>query len=112
LPSGVRLSSAICDPIQYITTAITTVGETVTLFSEAQLNLRSWATNNKQLRDFLAEKEMPNQVVGILSPTIDGQQKALGFRWDTNSNSFKFYPTSIMQAAVEIGDKITKRKNS
>jgi len=92
------------------TKAITTVGETVTLFSEAQLNMRSWATNNKQLRDFLTEKEMSNQVVGILSPTIDGQQKALGLRWDTNSDSFKFDPTSIVKAAEEIGDKITKRK--
>jgi hypothetical protein len=72
--------------------------------------MRSWATNNKQLRDFLTEKEMSNQIVGILSPTIDGQQKALGLRWDPSSDSFKFDPTSIMQAAVEIGDKIIKRK--
>ncbi|XP_046445140.1 uncharacterized protein LOC124194797 [Daphnia pulex] len=93
-----------------VPTAITTVGETVTLFSEAQLNMRSWATNNKQLRDFLTEKEMSNQIVGILSPTIDGQHKALGLRWDTSSDSFKFDPTSIMEAAVEIGEKITKRK--
>ncbi len=93
-----------------VPTAITTVGETVTLFSEARLNMRSWATNNKQLRDFLTEKEMSNQIVGILSPTIDGQQKALGLRWDTSSDSFKFDPTSIMQVAVEIGEKITKRK--
>jgi hypothetical protein len=63
-----------------VTTAITTVGKAVTFFSEAQLNMRSWATNNKQLRDFLTEKEMSNQIVGILSPTIDGQQKALGLR--------------------------------
>jgi hypothetical protein len=63
-----------------VPTAITTVGKTVTFFSEAQLNMRSWATNNKQLRDFLTEKEMSNQIVGILSPTIDGQQKALGLR--------------------------------
>jgi hypothetical protein len=68
--------------------------------------MRSWATNNKQLRDFLTEKEMSNQIVGILSPTIDGQQNALGLRWDTSSDSFKFDPTSIMEAAVEI----TKRK--
>ncbi|XP_045028551.1 uncharacterized protein LOC123471380 [Daphnia magna] len=93
-----------------VPTAITTVEETVTLFSEAQLNMRSWATNNKQLRDFLTEKEMSNQIVGILSPTIDGQQKALGLRWDTSSDSFKFDPTSIMEAAVQIGEKITKRK--
>ncbi len=93
-----------------VPTAITTVGETVTLFSEAQLNMRSWATNNKQLRDFLTEKEMSNQIVGILSPTMDGQHKALGLRWDTSSDSFKFDPTSIMEAAVEIGEKITKRK--
>jgi hypothetical protein len=93
-----------------VPTAITTVEETVTLFSEAQLNMRSWATNNKELRDFLTEKEMSNQIVGILSPTIDGQHKALGLRWDTSSDSFKFDPTSIMEAAVEIGEKITKRK--
>jgi hypothetical protein len=48
------------------------VGETVTLFSEAKLNMGSWATNNKQLRDFLTQKKMSNQVVGILSPRIDG----------------------------------------
>ncbi|XP_045023195.1 uncharacterized protein LOC123467282 [Daphnia magna] len=93
-----------------VPTAITTVEETVTLFSEAQLNMRSWATNNKQLHDFLTEKEMSNQIVGILSPTIDGQQKALGLRWDTSSDSFKFDPTSIMEGAVQIGEKITKRK--
>ncbi|XP_045034376.1 uncharacterized protein LOC123475569 [Daphnia magna] len=93
-----------------VPTAITTVEETATLFSEAQLNMRSWATNNKQLRDFLTEKEMSNQIVGILSLTIDGQQKALGLRWDTSSDSFKFDPTTIMEAAVQIGEKITKRK--
>ncbi|XP_045023784.1 uncharacterized protein LOC123468396 [Daphnia magna] len=67
-----------------VPTAITTVEETVTLFSEAQLNMRSWATNNKQLRDFLTEKEMSNQIVGILSPTIDGQQKG-DIGWDDDA---------------------------
>jgi hypothetical protein len=62
------------------------------------------------IRNFLNENEISNKVVGSLLPTKDGQQKALGLRWEPNSDSFKFDPTSIMQAAEEIGDKITKGK--
>ncbi|XP_046640292.1 uncharacterized protein LOC124323580 [Daphnia pulicaria] len=86
------------------TTAVTTVGETVTLFSEAQLNMRSWTTNNKQLRDFLTEKEMSNQFVGIPSLTIDGQPKALGLRWDTNSD--KTIKRKVFSISARIFDPI------
>jgi hypothetical protein len=41
---------------------------------------------------------------------LDGQQKVLGIRWDTGSDSFKFDPASIIQAVEEVGTEITKRK--
>jgi hypothetical protein len=31
-------------------------------------------------------------------------------RWDTKSDEFKFDPSSIVQAAEEIGEEVTKRK--
>jgi hypothetical protein len=54
--------------------------EKTTLFSEAKLNMRSFATNNKTLLHHLSEKGLNNEIVGILSPALDGQQKALGLR--------------------------------
>ena len=90
--------------------AIEMVEQTITLFSEAKLNMRSFATNNKTLLHHLSEKGLKNEIVGILSPALDGQQKALGLRWDTKSDKFKFDPSSIVQAAEEIGEGITKRK--
>jgi hypothetical protein len=58
----------------------------------------------------LKEKGLSNQVVGLLSPALDGQQKVLGIRWDTGSDSFQFDPTAIIQAVEEVGTEITKRK--
>ena len=86
------------------------VEETDKIFSDAQLNMRSWATNSEELRQHLKEKGLSNQVVGLLSPALDGQQKVLGIRWDTGSDSFQFDPTSICQAVEEVGTEITKRK--
>ena len=34
----------------------------------------------------------------------------LGIRWDTGSDTFQFEPSTIVQAAEEIGERITKRK--
>jgi len=86
------------------------IEETDEIFSCAQLNMRSWATNSEELRQHLKEKGLTNQVVGLLSPALDGQQKVLGIRWDTRSDSFQFDPTSIIQAVEEVGTEITKRK--
>jgi hypothetical protein len=86
------------------------VDETDEICSDAQLNMRSWATNNEELKHNPKEKELLNQVVGLFSPALDGQQKVLGIRWDTGSDSFKFDPASIIQAIEEVGEEITKRK--
>ena len=86
------------------------VKQTITVFSEAKLNMRSFAKNNQTLLHHLSEKDLKNEIVGILSPALDGQQKALGLTWDTKSDKFKFDPSSIVQAAEEIGEGITKRK--
>jgi hypothetical protein len=51
------------------------VDETDEIFSDAKLNMRSWATNNEDLKQHLKEKGLSNQVVGLLSPALDGQQK-------------------------------------
>jgi Pao retrotransposon peptidase len=80
------------------------------IFSDAQLNMRSWATNSEELRPHLKEKRLSKQVVGLLSSALDGQQKGLGIRWDTGSDSFQFDPTSFCQAVEEAGTEITKRK--
>jgi hypothetical protein len=94
-----------------IENAINRVEETNELFSEAQLNMRSWATNDEELRLHLKEKGVESQIVGLLSPALDGQQKVLGIRWDTESDSFQFEPSAIVQAVEEVGELITKRKN-
>jgi hypothetical protein len=93
-----------------VETAKTRVAETNILFSEAQLNMRSYATNSEELRQHLEEKGLENQAVGLLFPSLDNQQKVLGIRWDTGSDTFQFDPSTIVQAAEEIGEKITKRK--
>jgi hypothetical protein len=72
--------------------------------------MRSYATNSEELRQHLEEKGLENQAVGLLSPSLDNQQKVLGIRWDTGSDTFQFEPSTIVQAAEEIGEKITKRK--
>jgi len=51
------------------------VEETDEIFTNAQLNMRSWATNSEELRVHLKEKGISNQVVGLLSIALDGQQK-------------------------------------
>jgi hypothetical protein len=63
--------------------AIKQVEETDEIFKEAKLNMRSWATNDETTRLLLEEKGLCNNIVGILSPTLDGQQKVLGILWDT-----------------------------
>jgi hypothetical protein len=90
--------------------AITRVEETDEIFKEAQLNMRSWATNDETTRQFLTEKGLSNKVVGILSPTLDGQQKVLGISWDTESDTFKFNPSTIVTAVEDLSEFITKRK--
>jgi hypothetical protein len=80
-----------------IKAAKTRVDETNTLFHEAQLNMRRYATNSEELRQHLKEKVLENQAVGLLSPSLDNQQKVLGIRWDTGSDSFQFEPSSIVQ---------------
>ena len=86
------------------------VDETTEIFQEAQLNMRSWATNDKELSSHLQEKGLKNKIEGLLSPVIDGQQKVLGIRWSTGLYIFHFKPATIVEAAEEIGDAITKRK--
>ena len=53
---------------------------------------------------------MENQIVGLLSPALENQQKVLRIPWDTKSDNFQFEPSSIVKAAEEVGDVITKRK--
>jgi hypothetical protein len=86
------------------------VEETNTLFKEVQLNMRSYATNCEELRQFLEEKGLENQTIGLLSPSLENQQKVLGIRWDAGSDTFQFEPSSIVQAEQEIGYNFTKRK--
>ncbi len=88
--------------------AIKRVEETDEIFKEAKLNMRSWATNDETTRELLEEKGLCNKVVGILSPTLDGQQKVLGIRWDTESDTFKFDPSTI--AVEDLSEIVTKRK--
>jgi hypothetical protein len=64
------------------------VEETNTLFKEAQLNMRSYATKCEELRQFLEEKGLENQTIGLLSPSLESQQKVLGIRWETGSDTF------------------------
>jgi hypothetical protein len=61
--------------------------------------MRSYATNCEVLRQFLEEKGLENQTIGLLSLSLDNQQKVLGIRWDTGSDTFQFEPSSIVQAA-------------
>ena len=56
------------------------VTETNTMFSEAKLNMRGYATNCEELRQYLEDKGLENQIVGLLSPTLKYQQKVLG-KW-------------------------------
>jgi hypothetical protein len=49
---------------------------------------------------------MENQIVGLLS--LINQQKVLGIRWDTKSDNFQFEPSSIVEAAEEVGELIKK----
>jgi hypothetical protein len=86
------------------------VKETNTLFKEARLNMRSYATNCEELRQFSEDKGLVNQSIGLLSPSLENQQKVLGIRWDTGSDKFQFEPSFIVQASQEIGYNITKRK--
>ncbi len=51
-----------------------------------------------------------NQVVDLLSPALEGQQKVFEIRWVTGSDSFQFNPTSIIQAVEQVETEITKRK--
>jgi hypothetical protein len=90
--------------------AIKRVEETDEIFKEAKLNMRSWATNDETTRQLLEEKGLCNKVVGILSPTLDGQQKVLGIRWDTESDTFKFDPSTIVTAVEDLSEIVTKRK--
>jgi hypothetical protein len=90
--------------------AIEMVKQTITVFSEAKLNMRSFAKNNQTLLHHLSEKGLKNEIIDILSPALDGQQNALGLRWDNKSDKFKFDPSSIVQAAEEIGKDVTKTK--
>jgi hypothetical protein len=53
---------------------------------------------------------LENQIVGLLSPALENQQKVLGIRLYTKSDNFQFEPSSIVKAAEEVGDVITKRK--
>jgi hypothetical protein len=75
------------------------VEETNNLFKEACLNMRSYATNCEELRQFLEERGLENQTIGLLSPSMENQQKVLGIRWDTGSDTFQFKPSSIVQAS-------------
>ena len=61
--------------------------------------MRSYAPNCEVLRQFLEEKGLENQTIGLLSLSLDNQQKVLGIRWDTGSDTFQFEPSSIVQAA-------------
>jgi hypothetical protein len=90
--------------------AIKRVEETDEIFKEAKLNMRSWATNDETTRQLLEEKGLCNKVVGILSPTLDGQQKVLEIRWDTESDTFKFDPSTIVTAVEYLSEIVTKRK--
>ena len=56
------------------------VEETNNLFKEACLNMRSYATNCEELRQFLEERGLENQTIGLLSPSMENQQKVLGIR--------------------------------
>jgi hypothetical protein len=75
-----------------------------------ETNMRSYATNCEELQQFLEEKGLENQTIGLLSPSLENQQKVLGIRWDAGSDTFQFEPSSIVQASQEIGYNITKRK--
>jgi hypothetical protein len=75
-----------------------------------ETNMRSYATNCEELQQFLEEKGLENQTIGLLSPSLENQQKVLGIRWDNGSDKFQFEPSSIVQASQEIGYNITKRK--
>ncbi len=48
-----------------VETAKTIVDETNILFSEAQLNMKSYATNSEELRQHLEEKGLEKQAVGL-----------------------------------------------
>jgi hypothetical protein len=86
------------------------VTETNIIFSEAKLNMRSYATNCEELRQYQEDKGLENQIVGLLSPALENQQKVLGIRCNTKSDNLQFEPSSIVEAAEEVGDVIMKRK--
>jgi hypothetical protein len=86
------------------------VTETNIIFSEAKLNMRSYATNCEELRQYQEDKGLENQIVGLLSPALENQQKVLGIRCNTKSDNLQFEPSSIVEAAEEVGNVITKRK--
>ncbi|XP_057365013.1 uncharacterized protein LOC130685709 [Daphnia carinata] len=93
-----------------IPTAKNRIQETKAIFQEAKLNMRSWVTNDKPLRKFLSEKGLINPIVKIFTQKLEeGQPKVLGIRWDTESDTFQFDPAPIIEAATELGDRVTKR---
>jgi hypothetical protein len=79
------------------------VEETNTLFKEARLNMRSYDTNCEELRQFLEEKGLENQTIGLLSPSLENQQKVLGIPWDTGSDTFQFEPSSLLLGITILG---------
>ena len=88
------------------------INETSIIFSDAELKMRKWVTNDADLQQLLEADGLANPVDGTLSKLLTEQEchKVLGVRWDTKTDTFSFDPTAILEAVRSCTSGATKRK--
>ena len=90
--------------------AVKAIHNTRDIFGEAKLKMTKWTTSSPELRQVLAKEGLSLPAEGVLANTLSaGNTKVLGVSWDTETDSFMFNPTDIVEAANTIGDEPTKR---
>lgn len=106
-PAAVRLVEKqlyVDDLIGYadeVTEAIRTIQQTRELFARAGMNMRKWTTNNGELRAELEQKDLVDEPDGLFATVGSEGTKALGLRWDTETDTFHFQPDSVVKAALK-----------
>jgi hypothetical protein len=80
---------------------------------EIKMNLCKWTTNSPEIREILrGEFEFSDEPsnLGIDDTFQHSDKKALGIRWNPNTDEFSFNADHIIDEARRIRDGLTKRK--
>ena len=87
--------------------AITLLEQLIGLFQFASMRVHKINTNHPDFKRWLQDKGIYDNSLGIMD-LLNKVTKALGVRWDTNTDEFYFQPNEIIQEALN-ATKVTKR---